>query len=193
MKHEPEKWMELSRWRQLCSSSFLEISAIFLEFTANFLELEFCTFQLLMPAYNLAAAHELLPAWLALSVSENWQFVNNSRSYFSVSCHPSASILGRAGKKIATLQTGSHHLVLICVEPAKHLCFVCNACEHWGVCQGAWQYQLSNESIHMAKICHWSQCIGIDFEEPGMCLDLFVICWPRLQIRASDCAEYYFD
>ncbi len=43
------------------------------------------------------------------------------------------------------------------------------------------------------KICHWSQCIAIHFERPGICLGMFVICWPCLQIRASDCAEYYSD
>ncbi len=50
-----------------------------------------------------------------------------------------------------------------------------------------------DKSIDMTKIRTLSQCIATDFEEPGICLDLFVICWPRLQVRASDCAEYYSD
>jgi hypothetical protein len=44
---------------------------------------------------------------------------------------PTPRILGRAGLKIATLQTGSHHF--ISVEPAN-LSFVCDACEDWWVC-----------------------------------------------------------
>jgi hypothetical protein len=39
---------------------FLEISGNLFDLTP-FLELESCTFQLLMPAYNTAAAHEPLP------------------------------------------------------------------------------------------------------------------------------------
>ncbi len=53
-----------------------------------------------------------------------------SRARFSVCSCPSA-----ARKEIATIQTGSHHLVLICVEPAN-LCFVCNACKHGELVEG---------------------------------------------------------
>jgi hypothetical protein len=44
-----------------------------------------------------------------------------------------------------------------------------------------------------SRKAHRSQTIAIDFEELGICLDLFVIRWARLQSRASGCAEYHSD
>jgi hypothetical protein len=40
---------------------------------------------------------------------------------------------GNSKLVLATIQTGSHHFLLISVEPA-YLCSVCNACEDWSVC-----------------------------------------------------------
>jgi hypothetical protein len=51
-----------------------------------------------------------------------------------------------------------------------------------------------DQSILMARKLSLSQCIAIDFEEqPGICLNLFEFFCPRLQIRASDCAEVFVD
>jgi hypothetical protein len=120
----------------------------------------------------------------------------------SVGCRPPVCILDPAGKEIATLQSGNHRFVLIWVAD---LCFVCDASGQWGVCGEARQCQLSkhhpmlsaimgpDELIHIAKKLSLIKCTATDFREPGICLDILVFCWPCLQVRASDCAEYCSD
>ncbi len=40
---------------------------------------------------------------------------------------------------------------------------------------------------------HWATIIATDFAVPGIYDSMFAFCWPRLRIRASDCAGCYSD
>ncbi len=142
-------------------------------------------------------------------------------SYFSVGGHPSVRILGPSRTEDCNSWDGMITIILICAEDCNssdrqasscfnfsrpaNLCFVCDACEEWWVCGQAWPCPLSN-SIQYSRqrwdrmgrsiwpnIGHWAKKIATHFEVPGIYDSMFVFCWPRLRIRASDYADYYFD
>ncbi len=60
-----------------------------------------------------------------MATSNANNYIPIEQSTFQCGCRPPARILGRAGLKIATLQTGSHPFVLISVEPANLCCVQC--------------------------------------------------------------------
>ncbi len=121
-------------------------------------------------------------------------------TFQSAAAHLPAS-LGRAALKIATLQTGRHHIVLIPVDPP-----ICVSCAMLAR-NGGFVDRLDNTSsvniIHYSlqwwgrigrsistDIGHWAKQIATHFEVPGIYDSMFVFCWPRL---ASDCAGYYSE
>jgi hypothetical protein len=142
-----------------------------------------------MPTYNCrnvpeqSCANDEVITQNSSAIVDNYILIEQL-AFQSAAAHWPAS-LGRAGMKIATLQTGRHHLVLISVEPAN-LCFVCDACENWWVCGQAWRCPLSKQhpillamvgpdgSIHMAEYQSLSQRNVTHFEVPGIYYSMIV-------------------
>ncbi len=131
-----------------------------------------------------------MPAWLSDGQRDYVRTPPNSQelhtdwtAHISVGSSPQARIFGRAGVKIATLQTGSHHFVLISVKPAN-LYFMWNAREDWWVCGQAWQCPhckqppilsaMADESIYMKNNQSLSQNNCNWF--PGSCHMRFHVC-----------------